>query len=372
MEEEKKQNVIFLGAGASKSEGAPLQGELFKEFFVGFNQNRFDNYSNEYEGVGSPEKLNDIYFKLLEFLSNTFRIKNNIDSLRQNIYPTFEEVLGILEFASKRQESFKGYNIGADDSDLQRIREYLIFLIALVLDESLKHGHGNHKKLLSRLDEEGTLSKTNFISFNYDLLIDQAIIDLNDKFDLDYGIEFTNYFRPGDWVRPRPERSLLLYKLHGSLNWLFCPTCSSITLYPGEKKVAQLVFRPQYCTTCNTKMMPIIIPPTFFKEMSNYFLQQIWMKTELVLRQSKRIFFCGYSFPEADIHIKYILKRAETFRNSNFEIYVINNNPDKLIRITEKKIKKEIEEKRFKRFFKNGNNIKFINKSFELFCKEGI
>ncbi len=27
------ETAIFLGAGASKAEGAPLQGELFKEYF---------------------------------------------------------------------------------------------------------------------------------------------------------------------------------------------------------------------------------------------------------------------------------------------------------------------------------------------------
>jgi hypothetical protein len=42
--------------------------------------------------------------------------------------------------------------------------------------------------------------------------------------DLDYGVEFRNFDWPGDWKRPHRGRNVLLFKPHGSLNWLFCPT----------------------------------------------------------------------------------------------------------------------------------------------------
>lgn len=360
-------DIIFLGAGASISEGGPSQADLFRDFFIGFNQNKFNRYATAYEGVGSEEKLDDIYFTLYDFFKIFFGITgHDVIRLQKKIYPTFEEVLGILEIAMKRQECFKQYNFTADNPDLQRIREYLIYVIALVLDESLHHGHGNHRRLLNRLKAEKSLSETCFISLNYDILIDKAIINFYNKYDLDYGIEFTNYKKHGNWRRPRPDRSLSLYKLHGSLNWLYCPACLSMTIYPEAKKAAQLVFKPQNCPNCKNQMIPIIIPPTFYKVMSNIHIQQIWNKTELALRQSKRIFFCGYSFPDADMHIKYILKRAEIHRGASPEIYIINNYPGK------KRYEKKIEKERYERYFKNISKVNYTQISFEDFCIKGV
>jgi len=48
-------DVIILGAGASKSEGAPLQNELFKEFF--------EYYKNEGGLSEAQEELIIDYFK---------------------------------------------------------------------------------------------------------------------------------------------------------------------------------------------------------------------------------------------------------------------------------------------------------------------
>jgi len=113
-------------------------------------------------------------------------------------------------------------------------------------------------------------------------------------------------------------------------------------------------------------MEPVIIPPTFYKEMTNPFIQEIFLKTDKVLRSAKRVFICGYSFPDADLHIKYLLKRAEQFRGKTPEIYVINNHPDK------KDQQKNDEIQRITRFFKNKEKIHYTDLSFEKFAKEGI
>lgn len=362
----KQSDIIFLGAGASISEGGPSQADLFKEFFVGYNQTKFTEYLTAYEGVGSADGLDKMYERLANFFDTFFSVQtNNIDNLANCIYPTFEEVLGILELAINRQESFKGFYCNADEPNIQKIREDLIFLIALVLDERLHRGHGNHTKLLDRLREEDNLSKTCFISLNYDILIDKAINDFNNEYILDYGINFTNYGRSSEHHQLQSLNPLLLYKLHGSLNWLYCPTCLSMTLFRG-KIVAELIYTPQYCYRCKTKMIPIIIPPTFFKVMSNQYLQQIWMKTEHVLRGAKRIFFCGYSFPDADIHIKYLLKRAEVFKSSTTKIFVVNNHSEK------KSYERKLEKQRYKRFFNQNSKVYYKYISFEEFCDAGI
>lgn len=75
--------AIFLGAGASKSVGAPLQDELFFEYFKEFGQG------------------DDPYYLILkDFFKKAYEIDvNNTDD-----YPTFEEILGLLYTAEKRQK----------------------------------------------------------------------------------------------------------------------------------------------------------------------------------------------------------------------------------------------------------------------------
>jgi len=350
----KIEDIIFLGAGASASEGAPLQGDLFREYFSSYQIERDYRISNEMDQ------------RLVEFFETFFGIDIKSGNLDNVSFPTFEEILGMLELALNREESFKGYSLTPDKPQIQRIREDLIFLIAIILDKKLRGEAKHHKKLINRLNREQKLSRTGFVSLNYDILIDNALVDLYPKYDMDYGIEFTNFEKQSDWERPKTQRAVCLYKLHGSLNWLYCPTCISLTLTPREKRVATLVFKPQNCDICSSEMAPIIIPPTFFKVMSNFYLQEIWRKTENALKQAKRIFFCGYSFPDADIHIKYLLKRVEINRGSTPEIFIINNHEEK------SDFQKESEELRYKRFFKDNEKVHYTSQSFENFCERGI
>lgn len=84
------------------------------------------------------------------------------------------------------------------------------------------------------------------------------------------------------------------------------------------------------------------------------------------MKQAKRIFFCGYSFPDADIHIKYLLKRAEVNSGTDPAIFVINKHEP------QSNGQREAEKQRYLRFFKNKAKVKFTNISFEEFCKDGI
>lgn len=168
------------------------------------------------------------------------------------------------------------------------------------------------------------------------------------------------------WHKPRQNRTINLFKLHGSLNWLYCPTCISLTITPKEKSVSTMAEEPIPCQTCQTQMIPIIIPPTFFKVMSNHFLQQIWREAEQALMVTKRIVFCGYSFPDADVHIKYLLKRVEVNRGTTPEIYVVNNHDGKGDNI------KEQEKERYERFFSDKRKVRYLEMSFQQFCQNGI
>ena len=69
--------------------------------------------------------------------------------------------------------------------------------------------------------------------------------------------------------------------------------------------------------------------------------------------------FCGYSFPDADIHIKYLLNRAQANRKCHSGWTVSNNHPGK----REAEIAQEKE--RYTRFL--GADIDYTNKPFHEF-----
>lgn len=86
------------------------------------------------------------------------------------------------------------------------------------------------------------------------------------------------------------------------------------------------------CCVCRAAQRSVIVPPTYYKDMSNPYLQRVYELTEQELLSAKEIIFCGYSFPDADMHIKYLLKRSEqnSNRNEPLKIKIINhgNNPE--------------------------------------------
>ncbi|HEY4062809.1 MAG TPA: SIR2 family protein [Puia sp.] len=347
-------SAIFLGAGASASEGAPIQTQLFRDYFK-LIKARVNIHSPEHER------------ELATFFSLMFDIDVDNDNLDTAIFPTFEEALGILDLADLKNEAFKDFtniNFATNSGRIKFLRLYLVFLMADIINEGLLKGKGIHKTLINKLDDLNLIEETFFVTTNYDILCDNALLDLFPEKKVEYGVDFVNY-KEGTFVRP-DLNSIKLFKLHGSLNWLYCPTCNNLRITPYEKGVYQIMVDPaqSYCINCHTIYSPIIVPPTFYKDLSKVFLNEVWNKAENELLEARHIIFCGYSFPDADIHIKYLMKRIQKNRYKDFnpKFTVINNFKGK-----KGEVKKE-EEYRFKRFL--GSNTNYTNISFEEFAND--
>lgn len=355
---QKIEEIIFLGAGASAAEDAPVQRNLFSEYFSG------PSTTSERITLKRNEALKG-------FFSNFFGIDTSPPAA-DTTWPTFEEALGVIELAINRRECYRGYS----EHSLKEVRDALILLIAEVLEEKLRNppraGKCFHNQLVERLFAKGTLITTCFISLNYDILIDNALEDDFKDLQPDYGVIVTHP-RQGEERRERANK-VKLYKLHGSLNWLYCPTCIRLILHPGEKAVVSR--EGTSCSRCKTPIVPLLIPPTFFKVMENCYLQQIWHVAQDAFNQAQRIYFCGYSFPDADMHIKYLIKRAELNRKSDWEIFIINNQStlpsnDKASLLKDQR-KKELW-KLYHRFFnQKTSKVKFTTLSFQDFCERDI
>jgi SIR2-like domain len=350
--------AIFLGAGASCAEGAPSQGALFREYFA-------------------SELFRDCHDEMNRELATFFLLMFQIDVDQGDIskisFPTFEEVLGLTDLAIMRKESFRNFDIenrATNSGRLRFIAQYLVFLVAKLLDAKL-HGRATHHRTLVRnLIDRNNLRNIVFVSTNYDILVDNALTEEPERgFDLDYGVEFRNFEQTGEeehrWRRPARDNCVQLFKPHGSLNWLFCPTCNELEITPKEKGVVTRLisdFAHATCSRCESVFSPLIVPPSFYKDLNNVFLSTIWNRTDVALRKVKHIVFCGYSFPDADIHIKYLLKRAQTNRDAPLKVTVVNNHPGK------KASDVQQEQDRYARFL--GSAVEYTDKTFEQFAAD--
>jgi len=225
-----------------------------------------------------------------------------------------------------------------------------------------------HRQLIHNLRESGRLRTTAFITTNYDTLIDNALEDTARAPDppqqdspVDYGLNSTE---PSLTENSRGT-IVPLYKIHGSLNWLYCPVCSDMIVTRGADIITRLqdTMSTARCTHCDTIREPIVVPPTYYKDLSNVYLALVWNNAVKTLREAVHLVFCGYSMPDADMHVKYLIKTAQLNRGSEsdpLQITLVNtyagkNEPDK---------RSDLD--RYSRFF--GSSVTDSSKSFEDFA----
>jgi len=157
--------AIFLGAGASKAEGAPLQGELFRAYFSSpsFKSSR-DQMDRE----------------LAAFFSQMFRINVKRGDISKIDFPAFKEVLGLTDLAIMRKEAFRNFDIDNRTKNGGRVRfiaQYLVFLVAKVLHTKLGDRATLHRDLVRALRKGNELRNIVFVSTNYDILTDNALTE---------------------------------------------------------------------------------------------------------------------------------------------------------------------------------------------------
>lgn len=345
--------VIFLGAGAGKADGRPLQEEVFARFF---------------SEAGTVESRRQLAAKLASFFSSVFGV-DPLDA-PSALLPTFEETLGVLDLAIGREEALPVRVESAQAVwDLRQVRRELVLALAATVSGQPAGGDSVHARLIASLRDGQYLDDIAFITTNYDTLLDDAIDaravagERGTGSLLDYGLDDLSPQEEGLFA---DERRFLCLKIHGSLNWLQCPICDKLDITYGSDSVTRLVDEPEEarCLVCETLRTPVIVPPSYYKDLSNVHLAVVWAKSSRVLRSAAHIVFCGYSFPDADIHVKYLLKRAQLNREYDPEplkISLVNQYPSKPADVS------AVERKRFERFF-GGVEIVDQPLSFEQFA----
>ena len=295
-------SVVVLGAGATKSVGGPLTNEILPDMM---------KHAADVDPQG----------RLSAFLQQTFRVPPAGATKEQ--YPGLPLLMSLVDTAISRNQDFVHPQWPADS--VAQIRHLIEGGIFDLLEQRLQHGPtNNHWNLLAALFP--TPQQPSVITLNYDLIIDAAMMFYSQKDDPEG--RFPNYCCDiqTDFYRDSPQRFGTLLKLHGSLNWLYCRTCQRLEIGASESrkyvKILEklLATRPGLeksyktqdspCPVCHAVLRPLLVAPSHLKDYRNPHLTQVWYHAERVLRQADQVIFVGYSLPDDDVEVVYLLKRG--------------------------------------------------------------
>lgn len=296
--------VLFLGAGATKSVNGPMTDEILPAIFA------------EKSRIAASDPKGRVA-RLVEFLQNEFHVA---PGLPKEQYPGLPLLMSLLDMALDRRELF---HAEWDVTLLAELREAIELGIFDVLEEALqKFPTNNHFTLLNKVFTAP--NQPQIITTNYDLVVDTALMHFGQHQQPPGGLP--NYhcgIANISSVEPQEKFGTLL-KLHGSLNWLFCRTCQRLELGATDstrylsifQKIAGPDLRSSFtadgapCGVCTRTLRPLLVAPSHMKDYRNPHLSQVWYEAQRVLRQADRAIFIGYSLPDDDVEVVYLLKRG--------------------------------------------------------------
>jgi hypothetical protein len=326
--------VFIFGAGASKGLGVPLAKEILPMIL---------------ESSDIPKERSEKIKKFLEDFAWPYGQK-------ENELPTFEEVLSFLDLAIARGEVFSE---SFQKWKLEEIRNSFIYCLELLIESEKNKNKGNvseYKELVSLFSPQ-KLPYGTFITLNYDTLLDESFIGVksrvedDDYLGADYcmgkhsssfslfgddenlmeGLKLYNFFHSNSPVK--------LLKLHGSISWGFCPRCKMMVgPYKGTPSVERKGVEGK-CLHHKIPLQTLIVPPSWSKNYNVHSILNVWEMARIRLLEAERVVFIGYSLPEADQEIRYLLKTC-LFRE---------NEPTPFIYVVDKKDGNDAQ--KYERFF---------------------
>jgi len=324
--------VFFLGSGASAAAGAPLIGNFMPAAAAHalersrargrpITENRLYAFLNLAFGLGEAQ------FRAMALREGAPEAKVAGSAPAD---PDFMFVLGALDVAISEGTSFgqsivrkasrggptKGYDLSGNE--LARVRQELL--------SSVVAAFGREPATSSLYaDFVAALQPTDrLITTNWDTLLDFAIQSLNRK--VDYGARPMTYVDAAEKPDNANAPVLPLHKLHGSLNWLFCPRCSLVYANRGQNTAPIRGAWPYYvrCHVCapskdsslQAELEAVLVSPTLLKTYRIAQLKQVWIDAQSALALADEWVFVGYSLPIDDMWVVAMLLRAAATQRS--------------------------------------------------------
>ena len=359
--------VYVLGAGFSYNAGVPLQSEILQ---------RIKNL----DPLSTPSVFSDMFAesqgRSISFINRIFEAVPN---------PRLEDVFTLID----QSISHKNYCAGFNWQELEVVRKALFNAIVLLFHTHESRISPKAQKLYrsiagyfieERVKAGQKEHPFSIISLNWDCVLENAIYWFLDqcggnKVDIDYCCYTTPLEGTSRHTHSINQKAVGLFntkfiKLHGSVNCVLCPNCNR--LYTGlgaPRELLEEYIAGKICPRCHSvrdvtgiatssgpELESLIISPTFIKEFNNAHIQMIWHNAYIDLCEAKKVVFIGYSLPEADYHLRTLLKRAI---RKDAEVIVVLTKKDNPPVHCDEHIREKYAASRYRAFLGSGIQIKF-------------
>ena len=322
-------DLFILGAGFSANAGLPIQSEFTRRLISAGTETSKDD----------PTRA--VLPFLRDFISQAF---GHLQSAKAEYWPDLEDIFTCIDLSANT-----GHNLGRQfaPAELRTVRRALITRIVAMLrceyDKALSappREWGGLETFFANVNVKDCA----FVNLNWDSVVEERVSDLHGPIDLDYGCGakaalFGKKLEIA-LATERPQQKLLITKMHGSVNWLYCDCCRRVFWFPPKRsmEIARQILKAKEwdkiddgfwhtestCCYCQGAVLGTRLATfTYLKALDSPMFQKSWFSADRLLRSAKRWIFIGYSLPGADYEFKYLLKRVQLSRKIPPEIIII-------------------------------------------------
>ncbi|MFC4163891.1 hypothetical protein ACFOWU_09510 [Epilithonimonas zeae] len=322
-----KKTVYFLGAGFSADAGGPIQNQIIQ--FI-LDEDFTIKFIDREDILQAKEEF-------ILFIKDTLQIDKKLwDSI------ALEDIFTPIDRSLSNGKSFKNFDV----KELSNKREKFHLLMGAAIKYGVDYRKKNSEYIdnfavyINKIAKERLIDQKDqiaIITTNWDIILDNSLNELVKEYSqqeeqkkskklavVDYCCYISSLDKHDDLIKPgllalgRDGYNIKYLKLHGSMNWLHCPSCQRMYVKFGEKT---MLSPPPPCNHCFTnmkipktdnaiKLKSNLLLPTFLKDLSNIQIQLVWQNAGIELSEASKVVFIGYSLPQADFEIRQLLSRC--------------------------------------------------------------
>lgn len=231
-----------------------------------------------------------------------------------------EELITYLDFIDSKYSMFGD----TPDPNIWHVKnELFVYLRERLTDQDRKEYCEKLKRLFAGHADEKC--RDTIITLNYDLVVDKTLATLakrNDLGELSHESILSNmydliqevvYFG-GTPFSPNPEPAYYL-KLHGSLDWYYCPNdrCKNHFIFFANRLQTKWpkVTENEICQICGARAEPVIVPPNINKSFGRFpKLSFIWNLAYREIQAADALVIIGLSFRNTDYYLRWLVKSS--------------------------------------------------------------
>jgi hypothetical protein len=291
--------VFIMGAGASKSAGAPLMKDFFERMTELVWRNRLVDY------VADLKALTDARYVL-----ERAKLKSRLDVENLEEMYTALEMVEIID--------------GIEDlsaGDARNCKQCLDRLIVATLEQTIQFpvsresigrvsvlptpAYGQLAAEAEAIRVRFPTFPISFLTFNYDLAFDYALHHQGARIWYGFSVDRNK----------RLPKSIDYFKLHGSVHWAYDEHLQE--LVEGDLDFSAIRNQNPNLVTAGTVCIrvddtfhrmrdgrklryPFIVPPSTNKAALQRMIAPVWKGASMALRRAAVVVIIGYSFPRAD------------------------------------------------------------------------